>query len=147
MIIVDLDGLATHAMAEIIQGSRQGLFEGGVYFAIRDRIVRTLKDDPQLKKLELDAQQKVLEMEAGDEAVKSKLDQLIEGHHASAKADGPGGGDSTRVNASDAPRFSNGTIPQPIVVMGRQSLGEDGEPPVLVTDTHSLFQRRRRLRR
>jgi hypothetical protein len=56
MILVDLDGLATHAMAEIIQGSRQGLFEGKVYFAIRDKIVQTLKTDPALKKLQLDAE-------------------------------------------------------------------------------------------
>lgn len=133
MVIVDLDGLAMHALAEIIQGSRQGLFEGKVYFAIRDRIIQTLKDDPQLKKLQLDAEQKILEMEGGDEAVKNKLDQLIEGHHASAHADGPGDG-AAGPHVTDAPHFSVGTKRQDVVVMGSPSLGQDGELPVLVTD-------------
>ena len=90
MIIVDLDGLSTQATANIIQGSRQGLFEGKEYFAIKERIIHTLKSDPDLKRLQVMAEQKVLEMEAGDEAVKSKLDQLIEGFHSGRTGRRPG---------------------------------------------------------
>jgi len=133
MVIVDLDGLAMHAMAEIIQGSRQGLFESKVYFTIRDRIIQTLKTDPQLKKLQIEAEQKILEMETGDEAVKSKLDQLIEGHHAAAHTDGPGNGDAG-LHSTEAPHFSVGAKSQDVVVMGQPSLGQDGELPVLTTD-------------
>jgi hypothetical protein len=135
MIVVDLDGLDTHALAEIIQGSRQGLFEGKVYFAIRDKIVRTLKSDPALKKLQLDAEQKILEMAGGDDAVKNKLDQLIEGHHSLAQADGPGNGDAGP-HAADAPHFSAGANAQDVVVLGHPSVGEEAKLPVLVTDPH-----------
>ena len=122
-----------HAMAEIIQGSRQGLFESKVYFTIRDRIIQTLKTDPQLKKLQIEAEQKILEMQTGDEAVKSKLDQLIEGHHAAAHADGPGNGDAGP-HSTEAPHFSVGARTQDVVVMGQPSLGLDSELPVLTTD-------------
>lgn len=133
MVIVDLDGLAMHAMAEIIQGSRQGLFESKVYFTIRDRIIQTLKTDPQLKQLQLEAEQKILEMQSGDEAVKHKLDQLIEGHHAAAHADGPGNGDAG-THPIEAPHFKAGSRTQDVVIMGQPSLGHDGELPVLVTE-------------
>jgi hypothetical protein len=132
MIMVDLDGLAMNAMAEIIQGSRQGLFEGKVFFAIKDRIIQTLKTDPDLKRLQVEAEQKVLEMEAGDEAVKNKLDQLIEGHHVAAHTDGPGNGDPGP-HSADAPHFASGAKGQSVVVMGPHTLGEQAESPVLVT--------------
>jgi hypothetical protein len=132
MISVNLDGLATHAMAEIIMGSRQGLFESKVYFAIRDRIIKTLKSDPELKKLQLDAEQKVLEMDGGDDAVRNKLDQLIEGHHAVADADGPGT-DGTGPDSAQGTLFGEKPSDQSVVVMGRAKVGEAGEFPVLVT--------------
>ena len=49
MVIVDLDGLAPHALAEVMRSSRQGLFEGDVYYAVRDRLVSMLKKDDDLK--------------------------------------------------------------------------------------------------
>ncbi len=132
MIIVDLDGLSTQAMANIIQGSRQGLFEGKEYFAIRERIIHTLKSDPDLKRLQVLAEQKVLEMEAGDEAVKNKLDQLIEGFH-SAAADGAGDG-VAGTQAASGPNFADGASNQGVVVMGRDTVGEDAMLPAIVTD-------------
>src|SRR5207247_2207630 len=63
MVIVDLDGLTESAMSEIIQSSRQGLFEGPVYFAIRDRIIKTLKSDPDLIRLQVEAEQKALDLD------------------------------------------------------------------------------------
>jgi hypothetical protein len=133
MIIVDLDGLAMHGMAEIIQGSRQGLFQGKIYFAIRDRIIETLKSDPQLKRLQLDAEQKMLEMESGDEAVKSKLDQLIEGHHAAAQGAGPGNG-GAGAHLADAPLFASTSNKHDVVVMADPSVGKNADLPVLVTN-------------
>ncbi len=46
MVIVDLDGLSESAMSEIMQGSRQGLYQGKVYAAIKSRIIQTLKSNP-----------------------------------------------------------------------------------------------------
>ena len=133
IIIVDLDGLSSQAMANIIQGSRQGLFEGKEYFAIKERIIHTLKSDHDLKRLQVLAEQKVLEMEAGDEAVKSKLDQLIEGFHTAAPADGEGEG-AAGTQAANGPNFSDGVNSQGVVVMGKPTVGEDATLPVLVTD-------------
>lgn len=84
LIVVDLDGLAPEALAEIMQGSRQGFFQGEVYHAIRNRMIATLKKDPDLERLEADAERQISELRAGDEAVKSALDQLIDDHHAHA---------------------------------------------------------------
>src|SRR5262245_43270194 len=46
LIIVDLDGLRNEAIAEIMQGSRQGFYQGTVYGAISKRLIATLKKDP-----------------------------------------------------------------------------------------------------
>jgi hypothetical protein len=133
MVIVDLDGLTMEASTDIIQGSRQGLFEGPVLLAIRQRIVQTLKSDPELKKLQLDAEQRLLEMQGGDEAVKNKLDQLIEGHHAAAHADGAGEQDAGPYIVQ-ATHFGTTLKANEVVVMGRASIGQEGELPVLVTE-------------
>jgi hypothetical protein len=135
MVIVDLDGLSIDAMSEIIQCSRQGLFEGKVYLAIRDRIIQTLKSDPDLKRLQMEAEQKALDLEAGDEAVKNKLDQLIEGHHASAHGNGPGTQDLGPVS-TDGTHFGNGLSGQHVVVMGGAGQGEAATLPALVTCPH-----------
>jgi hypothetical protein len=132
MVIVDLDGLAMEASSEIVQCSRQGLFEGPVYFALRDRIIRTLKSDPDLKRLQMEAEQKALDLETGDEAVKNKLDQLIEGHHAAAHTNGAGKDELGPVSSEGA-RFGDGLNGQPVVVMGSADLGEAGTLPALVT--------------
>lgn len=131
MVVIDLDGLTESAMSEIMQGSRQGLYQSKVYAAIRTRIIQTLKSNPELKQLQVDAEQKALDMKAGDAAVKTKLNQLIEGHHATAPADGPGndGGGVTEVPGG---RFGDVLRQQPVVVMG--GTGEQADLPVLVTD-------------
>ncbi len=85
LIFVDLDGLRPEAIAEIMQGSRQGFFQGKVYHAISTRLVATLRRDPDLERLEADAEREISELRAGDEVVKQALDQLIEEHHASAE--------------------------------------------------------------
>jgi len=135
IIVVDLDGLSNHAQAEIIQGSRQGLFETKVYFAILDRVAQTLKSYPPLKKLQLDAEQKVLDMASGNEALKNKLDRLIEGHHAMAHGDGPGSGPGNAgPNGGASPYFAGGVNDQDVVVMGQANMGTEAQLPVLVAE-------------
>jgi hypothetical protein len=131
MVIVDLDGLSEFAMSEIMQGSRQGLYKGKVFAAIRTRIIQTLKTNPELKQLQVDAEQKALDMKAGDEAVKNKLNQLIEGHHATAHTDSLG---NTDLGTQPVPggHFGDGLHDQPVVVLGET--GEAAELPVLTTD-------------
>jgi hypothetical protein len=81
MIVVDLDGLSSDAMRSLMQGSRQGLYKGEIWDAILQRVVATLKNDPELDRLERDAEEKVSELQAGDEKVREALDQLIDSHH------------------------------------------------------------------
>jgi hypothetical protein len=81
MIVVDVDGLNPESLGHLMQGSRQGFYRGEVWDAIVRRIVATLKDDPDLIRLEEEAEEQVSELEAGDEKVKQTLDQLIEAHH------------------------------------------------------------------
>jgi hypothetical protein len=81
MIIVDLDGLSSDAMRSLMQGTRQVLYKGEIWDAILARIVASLKNDPELLRLEREAEEKVSELKAGDEKVREVLDQLIDAHH------------------------------------------------------------------
>ena len=130
MVIVDLDNLAVGAISEIMSGSRQGLYEGKVYSAIKDRIIQTLKTNPEMKRLQVDAERQAMDMRTGDASVKSKLDQLIEGHHASAHSDGPGSEAGEQV--SEGGHFGPSSKGQPVVVMGQADDGEAGSLPALV---------------
>src|SRR6185295_18691576 len=42
LIVVDLDGLKNEAIGGIMQGSRQGFYQGAVYSAISKRLIATL---------------------------------------------------------------------------------------------------------
>ena len=90
LIVVDLDGLKPEAVASLMSGDRQGFFQGREYAAISARLVATLKKDPDLERLEDDAEREISELRAGDEAVKQALDQLIEAHHSEAEREQPG---------------------------------------------------------
>ncbi len=81
MIIVDVDELTPEAIGRLMQGSRQNFYRGDVWDATTKRLVATLKDDPDLVRLEEEAEEEVSELEAGDEKVKQTLDQLIDTHH------------------------------------------------------------------
>src|SRR6266508_409900 len=98
LIVVDLDGLKPEAVADLMSGDRQGFFQGKVYHAISARLAASLKKDPDLERLEEDAEREISELRSGDEAVKQALDQLIEAHHSHAdrvhagkEQAGPGG--------------------------------------------------------
>ncbi|MBX9681876.1 MAG: hypothetical protein K2X38_24225 [Gemmataceae bacterium] len=130
MVIVDLDGLTEDAMSEVMQGSRQGLFQGRVYLAIRNRLIQTLKTNPALKRLQMEAEKQALDMKAGDEAVKNRLNQLIEGHHMAAATDGPG--DALGAGAQfEGGHLGDGLRDQSVVVLGGN--GTAAELPVLTT--------------
>ncbi len=133
MVIVELDGLAPEAIAEVVQGSRQGLYQGRVLQAIRDRIVTTLKGDPDLKRLQAEAEQKLAELEAGDEAVKTKLDQLIEEHHAAASHLNVGGQEPGALPGVE-PLGPGDLKPQDVVVGASRDVGKPGAEPVLLME-------------
>src|SRR5438105_2665980 len=84
IVVVDCDGLKPETIAQLMQGSRHQFFEGNVYFDLESRVLATLKGDPDLRRLEEEAEDDISSLEAGDEAVKAALDQLIEAHHEAA---------------------------------------------------------------
>jgi hypothetical protein len=129
LIIVDLDGLKLDAVAELMSGDRQGFFQGKVYHAISTRLMATLKKDPDLERLEEDAEREISELRTGDEAVKQALDQLIEAHHAHAdrvhtghEQPGPGG----------TPGMGFGRDKPNVVVVEPQDVGTPTSGPYLV---------------
>ena len=81
MIMVDVDGLAPEAIGRLMQGSRQGFYQGVIREAIAKRIINTLKEDPDLVRLEEEAEEAVSELSAGNEKVRQTLDHLIDSHH------------------------------------------------------------------
>ncbi len=131
IIVVDLDGLSQRAIAEIMQGSRAGLYEGHVFQKIRDRLVATLQGDPDLAELEEEAEDELSQLQAGDAIVQHALDELIEHHfdfgdHAASGADMTGGKEGQFYGPDGKPVDVN------VVVFG-----ENGTPvagPVLVSD-------------
>lgn len=131
IIAVDLDALSQRAIAEIMQGSRSGLYEGQVYQKIRDRLVATLQGDPDLAELEEEAEDELSQLQAGDAVVQNALDELIEHHfdfgdHETGGADTSGGKQGQFYGPDGKPVDVN------VVVFG-----ENGSPvagPVLVSD-------------
>jgi len=117
IIMVDLDGLKPEAVADIINGSRQGFYEGGVYASIRERVIATLKDDPDLKKEEAKAEQEIADAATGDESIQKKLDELIEEHHPAGDHQAEG------ATPTDAPAAENGMFGRKLV---RQDVVLDG---------------------
>jgi len=132
MIIVDLDGLTHEAISEIVQGSRQGLYEGDVLGAIRARMVATLKTDPDLTRLQTEVEQQMAELQAGDEVVRQKLDQLIEAHHTAGGHLDAGTGEAG-AQAGDEQGFGRDKK-QRVVMEATPDVGAAGTPPILVMD-------------
>jgi hypothetical protein len=90
VVVIDCDGLKPDATAQLMQGSRNQFYEGQVYDALASRVTATLKGDPDLRGLEEEAEDEISNLQAGDEAVKAALDQLIEAHHDAATHVYPG---------------------------------------------------------
>jgi hypothetical protein len=130
IVVVDCDGLKPEAIAQLMQGSRHQFFEGKIYFDLEYRLLATLKGDPDLRRLEEEAEEDISSLQAGDEAVKAALDQLIEAHHDSASHASHGHGQAGGENREEG---TSGTIvqTQDIVVEGDSSVGATGSDPVL----------------
>ena len=130
IVVVDCDGLKPEAVAELMQGSRHQFYEGTVYSALESRVVATLKGDPDLRRLEEEAEDEISSLQAGDEAVKAALDQLIEAHHDAAPHV-----DHGHTQAGDAARDEGapGSLVQTqnVVIEGDSSVGKPATEPVL----------------
>ncbi|MCH8969890.1 MAG: hypothetical protein IIA66_12325, partial [Planctomycetes bacterium] len=142
MVIVDVDGLAPEALGRLIQGSRQGFFRGDVFDAITKRVIATLKDDPDLDRLEQEAEEEVSELKAGDQKVKQTLDQLIDTHHEHgmhfAEGAGSQGSDDSEENLGIKTVTKDG-----VVSLLPPDRGAPADYPVLVSQPASSFVRLR----
>lgn len=130
MIVVELDRLAPEAVAEAVQGSRQGLYKGRVLDAIKERIIAALKKDPDLVRLQQEAERRVSELNSGDQVVREKLDKLIDSHHSAAQRQNIGeilpGASAAQTHVSfGAPRAAT------VVVHAPPSIGQAATLPVL----------------
>lgn len=142
MIIVDVDGLSPEAIGRLMQASRQGFYRGDVFNAITKRVVATLKDDPDLDRLEQEAEEEVSELRAGDEKVKHTLDQLIDSHHEQGLHVSEGAG----VEGADDPDDNLGikTVTRNgVVSLLPPNQGTAADYPVLVSQPGSSFIRLR----
>lgn len=131
IIVVDLDALSQRAIAEIMQGSRSGLYEGQVFQKIRDRLIATLKGDPDLAELEVEAEDELSQLQAGETVVQNALDELIEHHfdfgdHETGGADASGGKQGQLFGPDGKPVDVN------VIVFGEN--GTPVEGPVLVSN-------------
>ena len=131
LVIVDVDGLKPQAIAKLMQGSRHQFYEGEVYDVLARRVIATLKGDPDLLRLEAEAEQEVASLQAGDEVVKAALDQLIESHHEFGSSVVHGhrqGGTETRDEGIDGRLAQT----QAVVTEADAGIGSPAEGPVLV---------------
>lgn len=130
LAIVDCDGLKPEAIAELMQGSRHQFYEGTVYSAVESRVVATLKGDPDLRRLEEEAEDEISSLQAGDEAVKAALDQLIEAHHDAAAHTDHGRAQSG-AESRQAGEPGGLTQTENVVVPGGSELGTPSTEPVI----------------
>ena len=137
MIIADVDRLAPEAIAQLVQGSRQGFYKGDVYSAIVARLTSVLKADPDLKRLEAEAEQEIAELKSGDEAIRSRLDELIEGHHAAGVRERSGGDGSMGIGGAKA-GISGQSVAE-YVTQATPEVGEAASAPVLGVSRKSLL--------
>jgi len=131
IIVVDLDSLSQRAVAEIMQGSRSGLYEGQVYQKIRDRLISTLQGDPDLAELEEEAEEELSQLQAGDAVVQNALDELID-HHFDFGDHETGGADVSGGKQGQFYGPDGKAVDVNVVVFGENGLPATG--PVLVSN-------------
>lgn len=129
MIIVDVDGLTQEAVGRLMQGTRQSFYRGNVWHAMIRRVIATLKNDPDLRRLEEEAEEQVAELKAGDEKVKQILDQLIDAHHDNSLHFAEGSGASGENTGEDLGLKT--VIKDGVVSLLPPSKGHAAEYPVL----------------
>lgn len=132
IIMIDVDGLAQEAIGRLMQGSRQGFYRGAVREAINKRIVATLKSDPDLIRLEQEAEEAVSELSAGDEKVKQTLDQLIDSHHDKGHAFVEGVGVAGDQQGGDELGFKK-IVKGDVVTLLPPDVGQAADYPVLTS--------------
>jgi hypothetical protein len=119
-----------------MQGSRQTFYRGDIFDAIVNGLVSTLKDDPDLDRLEQEAEEEVAELKAGDAKVKQTLDQLIDSHHEFGHhfddGRGAGGGEGETDNLGLKTEVKDG-----VVTLLREDEGIPADYPVLVSQPAS----------
>lgn len=130
MIAVDVDGLAPEAIGKMMQGSRQGFYKGHIFEAISKCIVAKLKNDPDLIRLEEEAEEAVSELSAGDEKVKQTLDQLIDSHHEHGHDFAEGQGSAGDSKDSDELGFKT-VVKDGVVTLLPPETGQAADYPVL----------------
>jgi hypothetical protein len=135
MIAVDVDGLTPEAIGGMMQGSRQGFYRGDTWNAMMKRIIATLKEDPDLLRMEEEAEEQVSELKAGDEKVKQTLDQLIDSHHEHGWHIAEGAGTSGD-NQGDELGFKT-VVQGGVVSLLPPDKGQAAEYPVLVSQPAS----------
>ncbi len=131
LVVVDCDGLKPEAVAHLMQGSRHGFLESTAYSALESRVLATLKNDPDLRRLEEEAEDEISSLQAGDEAVKAALDQLIEAHHEAASHIDHG---HTQAGGASRQEGMPGAITQTqdVVIESEAPAGAAGSEPVLL---------------
>src|SRR5665213_500725 len=142
MVMVDVDGLAQEAIGKLMQGSRQGFYRGAVREAITKRIIATLKDDPDLVRLELEAEEAVSELSAGDEKVKQTLNQLIDSHHDKGRSFVEGLGSAGDAHSGDELGFKT-VVKGGVVTLLPPSVGQASDYPVLTSQPAASIVRLR----
>lgn len=131
IVVIDIDGLHPEAIAKLMQGSRHQFYEGEVYSAISRRVLATLKGDPDLIRLEEEAEEEISSLKTGDEVVKAALDQLIDSHHDASSRAAHGHAQS---GAAAREESVGGSLTQTVrlVVEGDDTVGEAADGPILV---------------
>ena len=132
MIIVDVDGLEPEAIGRLMTGSRQGFYKGNTWHSIHRRLVATLKNDPDLARLEEEAEEQVSELKAGDEKVRNTLDQLIESHHNFAGHTALGKGASGAAEKGDDLGLKT-KVEGGVVILQQGDRGSPADYPVLIS--------------
>jgi hypothetical protein len=140
MIVVEVDGLVPEAIGQLVQGSRQGFYRGDVYYAMHDRIVAVLDRDPDLKRLEAEAEQEIAELKAGDESVRNKLDALIEGHHAAGTRKLEGN-EATSSRPGLSGRGAADLTTREVVLPALPAVGDTADFPVLIAEPPGALAR------
>jgi hypothetical protein len=131
IVVVDCDGLKPEAINHLMQGSRSQFYEGSVFAAVESRLIATLKGDPDLRRLEEETEDEISSLQAGDEAVKAALDQLIESHHDTGTRTDPGQtqpGEEARRDGLGGPLVQS----QSVVLDGNASIGDPASDPVIL---------------
>lgn len=142
MIMVDVDGMSPEALGRLMQGSRQGFYRGDIFEAMTKRIIATLKDDPDLDRLEQEAEEEVSELKAADEKVTHTLDQLIDSHHDKGMHFSEGAG-AQGVDNSDDNLGIKTTTREGVVLLLPPDKGTAADYPVLVSQPVSSLIRLR----